>query len=140
MVTSLHAIDRELAAILERVQSGNLTNRLSPLQIREETAVFRREVDEDQLAHGAPLDGPDWNLMMSDSDPDERAVFVITTFRPDTLTVAAGNGDRYEVIQTCEQFTLEEVDAFESAIAQLFPIDMNAVVIPRPLAQLWLGG
>jgi hypothetical protein len=139
MVTTLDALDKELAAILSRVAGVNVTNRLTPEAVRNATAEFRRELDADQLEHGGSLEEPDWNVLMSDSNPDEAAVFAATMFRPDTLTILTGRASRDAVVKTCNQFTLAEVAAFEEAIAQLFPVHEGAITVPRSLAQLWLG-
>src|SRR5438067_374069 len=98
MVTTLAELETEIGQLLGAAARGNLTNRLTPTSLREATAEFRREIDADQLAHGGSPDDPDWNLVMSDADPSEPAVFVSTIFRQETVTVTAGRAPRIAVI------------------------------------------
>lgn len=139
MVTTVEKLESGLKAILDTAANGSSANLLNVEDVRRGTAEFRREIDEDQLAHGLPLGEPDWNLLMNDADRTEPAVFVVTIFRGDEVTFAAGRGRSEAIIQMCNRFSLAEPDSLEVSLKSAFSFQEKSLTVGRALAQAWLG-
>ena len=131
-------VEAALHALLRAVGRSD-GNQLDVAAVRRIAGETHQEIVADNLAHGGSLHEPYWNLIMADENPDHDAVYVLTVWRPDALTMYVGRAPRQDVLEVCDRFSLSEIDAVESEMERLHQIRSRHVRAPRSVAEYWLS-
>ena len=132
-------LERSVKALVARVGGTAEASVFSVPAFRKTTSETLSEMRKDFRGQGGTGEEPFWNLVMYDKDPGRKALFLVTVFTPDALTVYANEGIPEEVVHICSRFAMKEVDAMEAAFEDAYRLRDNAVRVPRVLAELWLS-
>ena len=132
------AFEDSIRASLALAQSGHHVNVLDPAEIRGDIAETHREIEADEIAHGGTSAGNYFNLVMADWSPEEPAVFIISAWSDDSLSVYCGAARREAVLEVCEGFAMSEVDAMLAMFTSRVGFVGAPAVLPRVKAEAWL--
>src|SRR5215470_5849092 len=112
---SIHELERRLAGMVAAASGELVSARFSMHEFRESIAEVLSGTREDQRAHGLDENKPFFDLTMFDANPVEPAVFLVSMFFPDTLTIFVGSDLPSEIIKMVNQFAMADVEGMTAA-------------------------
>ena len=76
---------------------------------------------------------------MADASPDEPALFAVAMWRENYLSLCVAIGTSADVLEICNQSSMEEVEEVTAAMDARFRLSEGVIRIPRGLAEYWLS-
>jgi hypothetical protein len=140
MFETVAEIEQSLEALLTVRAAGNRENVLALGEVRENFAETHREIAAERVTHGGNASAPYWDLVMADASPDEPALFAVAFWRENDLSLCVATGKSADVLEICNQSSMEEVEQVTAAMDARFRLTDDAIRIPRGLAEYWLAG
>jgi hypothetical protein len=120
--------ERELARLLHERGSS-----LTASQVRDNLTQSKREIAEDNSAHGLPAHSPFWDLI------SDEQVHVLSIFDSDTVDLFVFAAEFNTLIRRLNALAMSETDRMRTLLQEEYDLVLPQISIPRPQAEYWLG-